>query len=125
MESLKKEILVCCASTAELLSGGFDYKETCYQNLLIHELSTMGWICHKEVNIGYRVKGITLSYGRIDIVAIKDKNVFVLELKAVPNISKIALYRSQVKRYQRHYHEECTGCLIIFNDTCDFHAEFI
>ena len=107
--------------TQRQLTGGFDYKETHFQEILGYALQKAGFRVSSEVNIPYNIVDqenlITFGFGRLDLKCIGPAgHTWILELKCAPTLKYMSSYRSQLRRYLRHSPSNTRGLLIIFNN---------
>ena len=106
-------IIQACNRTHTLLAGD-GYREVNYQRVLAYYLQESGFRVSLEQVCVYQFGPINAGSGRMDIVAYRDSQQFIVELK-VGGISKLADHMSQLRRYVKHQ-PGSTGLLVIFRN---------
>jgi len=120
------DLHVVVKKVTELLPREFDYNENHYSKCMVRELqkheSFKEYQISSEVNICYKLSdNFCFGFGRADIILENrdTKRCIILELKACVNAKYVNLqkFRSQLKKYVRHYETDSnkTGLIIIFN----------
>ncbi len=104
-------------SIPQLVDTKLQYQERCYQLLAAKMLEKEGINVSTENICEYHVKDIYLGYGRIDILAVTDEEVIILELKANVSFQHKEKALAQTKRYLKHYKttRKLSGVLAMFN----------
>ena len=108
MEQIQK----ACKLTHDLLAGD-NYREANYQRVLLHFLQLEGFRVSSEEVCVYKFGRIYAGSGRMDIVAWKGKDEYIIELK-VGGHFKINDYMSQLRKYVKH-RTAILGVLVVFD----------
>ena len=109
---MTEQIRQACNLTHDLLAGD-NYREANYQRVLLHYLQLEGFRVSSEEVCVYQFGRCYAGSGRIDIVAWKGKEEYILELK-VGGHFKIPDYMAQLRKYVKH-RQATLGILVIFD----------
>lgn len=121
------DLHIVVKEVTELLPREYDYNENHYSKVLVRQLQRheafRNYEISSEVNICYKLpeSNFSFGFGRADIILenLETKRCIILELKACVNTKYMNLqkFRSQLKKYVRHYETESrkTGLIVIFN----------
>ena len=93
------------------------YQERCYQLLAKCLLEEAGFKCSIENICEYKIEGHYVGYGRIDIIAKRDNEMYIIEMKANVGYQQTNKAKCQLKRYMIHYKtkRKLTGILCMYN----------
>ena len=110
-------ILKVLKSIPQLIDTKLQYQERCYQLLAAQLLEREGVHVSTENICEYKVAGMYLGYGRIDIVAKTEDELVIIELKANVSFQHKDKSLAQTKRYLKHYktRRQLSGVLVMYN----------
>ncbi len=102
-----------------LVDTKLQYQERCYQILAAKLLEREKEVLYVSTeNIcEYKVDGIYMGYGRVDIVAKTKDELVIIELKANVSFQHKEKAIAQTKRYLKHYKtkRKLRGVLVMYN----------
>lgn len=110
-------IIKVLKSIPQLVDTKLQYQERCYQLLAAKLLEREGVNASTENICEYKVDGLYLGYGRIDIVATTKDELVIIELKANVSFQHKDKALAQTKRYLKHYKtkRKLCGVLVMYN----------